>query len=249
MVIRIENSLLKSFGVYAIKTRDHRYIYIGSSANKKGMGRRFCEHRCALRKNIHGNPILQNLYNKYGSDYFIVELLEHSSDPTAVQKLEEMYIKKFLNNCQPKCINLSMYTGKGSNWLTGKEKHYIAEAMKRRQDKITPIKQAIRNLHHKQTLTKMTVAAKKQWINSRVSTFKQTRTTHKSYRPIHLQITDLNKNVQSVSFQTEEEFFKRTRLETTTLVKLKQTQKHIIKRILPLTKHNYPVGTILELVK
>lgn len=60
-------------GVYQIKNIVNNKIYIGSTRNFK---KRYHEHSHLLRKGIHQNRYLQNAYNKYGEDNFIIELIE-----------------------------------------------------------------------------------------------------------------------------------------------------------------------------
>jgi len=60
-------------GVYKITNQVNGKIYIGSSKNIKGRWRR---HKSALRNDKHGNPHLQNAFNKYGSDNFEFAIVE-----------------------------------------------------------------------------------------------------------------------------------------------------------------------------
>ena len=61
-------------GIYLI-TINYK-IYIGSSNN---IYKRRASHLYRLRKNTHNNPILQNLFNKYGENLFTFSILENCS--------------------------------------------------------------------------------------------------------------------------------------------------------------------------
>lgn len=67
------SSLPRTSGIYKITCIANGKIYIGSSINIK---RRWDEHRRHLRSGCHHNSLLQNAYNKYGEDVFIIEVIE-----------------------------------------------------------------------------------------------------------------------------------------------------------------------------
>ena len=46
--------------------------YIGCA---KDFNRRMAEHRCNVKRNKHGSPGVQDIYNKYGLDNWIYEIL------------------------------------------------------------------------------------------------------------------------------------------------------------------------------
>jgi len=62
-------------GVYQIRNTTNEKIYIGSSAGRDGLPRRWIDHRKELRGSYHKNQYLQNAWNKYGEDTFIFEIL------------------------------------------------------------------------------------------------------------------------------------------------------------------------------
>lgn len=67
-----------TIGIYRIDGPNSK-VYIGSSTH---IGNRWRKHRSQLNKNQHGNPKLQNAWNKYGKDAFkfsIVEIIEDAS--------------------------------------------------------------------------------------------------------------------------------------------------------------------------
>jgi len=54
-------------GLYTIKNKINGKVYYGSSSN---IPKRWRYHRSDLRRGKHGNPRLQNAWNKYGEDAF-----------------------------------------------------------------------------------------------------------------------------------------------------------------------------------
>lgn len=69
-------------GVYKIIC--NKNFYIGSSKN---IQQRFYKHRRELRKGIHKNEHMQNVYNKYGEESFSLELIEECN-------IVEKYLKE-----------------------------------------------------------------------------------------------------------------------------------------------------------
>lgn len=62
-------------GVYRITNIINNKVYIGSSVN---LYKRIYEHFRELKINKHSNKILQNSFNKYGIENFMVDILESS---------------------------------------------------------------------------------------------------------------------------------------------------------------------------
>jgi len=91
--------LIKSYGLYnknekAIYSITHiptGKIYIGSSVN---VSRRLKEHIQQLNKKLHGNAHLQNYWNKFGHEEFIIEILEWAKNYTYenLLKMEKFWI-------------------------------------------------------------------------------------------------------------------------------------------------------------
>lgn len=67
---------MKIIGIYKITTISNGKIYVGSSLNVRA---RWCQHLYKLRRNIHCNQHLQNVFNKYGEVDLKFELLEQVS--------------------------------------------------------------------------------------------------------------------------------------------------------------------------
>jgi len=78
-------------GIYKINCNDK--FYIGSSKN---IQQRYYKHRTELRKGVHKNEHLQNTYNKYGEEKFIIEIID-------ICNIDEQYLKEqyYLDLLQP----------------------------------------------------------------------------------------------------------------------------------------------------
>jgi len=90
--------IMAASGIYAIQNSLNKRMYIGSSIN---IQKRFEQHKRALKRGDHKNPILQNSWNKYGEERFKFIILE-KTDPKNLIKLEQNYIdiNKNLYNLQ-----------------------------------------------------------------------------------------------------------------------------------------------------
>lgn len=77
-----------SSGIYCIKNTNSNKIYVGSSKN---MYHRLARHKSDLKKQKHGNPILQNSFNKYGEENFEFSVLEYC-DSKDLSLKEQYYI-------------------------------------------------------------------------------------------------------------------------------------------------------------
>lgn len=89
---------LKLNGVYKITVSDKPgKCYIGSTFNARGFIRRWQKHLLDLKKNVHHNKYLQNLYNKYGESSFKFEIVEIIPREEVMRILdrEEYYIKYY----------------------------------------------------------------------------------------------------------------------------------------------------------
>lgn len=64
---------LEFCGIYMLLNTKNGKRYVGSSINIR---KRLWEHRALLRHNKHGNPHLQNAWNKYGENFFEYSVLE-----------------------------------------------------------------------------------------------------------------------------------------------------------------------------
>lgn len=75
-------------GIYKISIVGTNKVYIGESIKVKS---RLKKHMLNLSKQRHSNPILQNIYNKYGKDAFDFEILEYVEyiDDELLKKIEK----------------------------------------------------------------------------------------------------------------------------------------------------------------
>lgn len=80
----------KICGVYKITNTVNGKFYVGSS---KDVEKRWLQHRNDLDANKHGNPYLQNAWNKYGCQNFKFQIIEEC--PLEVQfEREQFYLNK-----------------------------------------------------------------------------------------------------------------------------------------------------------
>jgi group I intron endonuclease len=77
-------------GIYKITAVHNGKFYIGSSADIRV---RWNRHNCDFRKNIHSNKLMQNIYNKYGKDSFVFEIVELIEKQFLIET-EQKYIDK-----------------------------------------------------------------------------------------------------------------------------------------------------------
>lgn len=77
-------------GVYVIRNVHNNRLYVGST--KIGFGERFSEHRSDLNRNRHGNPRLQNSWNKRGEQSFAFFILEVCDNPDDTLMREQFFI-------------------------------------------------------------------------------------------------------------------------------------------------------------
>lgn len=83
---------MKKCGIYKIAIKEN--LYIGSSSN---LYRRFWEHSWKLKNNRHNNQHLQNCFNKYGKEFFKVEILEYCENNILLER-EQFYINLLCPN-------------------------------------------------------------------------------------------------------------------------------------------------------
>ncbi len=88
----------KIIGIYGIRHKLSKLIYVGSSCNIINRWRR---HRWLLRLDKHPNPYLQNAWNKYGEEAFefiILEEIENLENLSIKEKYWMDYYKSYLDN-------------------------------------------------------------------------------------------------------------------------------------------------------
>lgn len=84
-------------GIYEIKNLITNDIYIGSSASKQGILRRWLDHKSLLRNNKHHSIILQKAWNKYKEESFLFSIVETCLPIDCVK-----YEQKYINLLNPK---------------------------------------------------------------------------------------------------------------------------------------------------
>jgi group I intron endonuclease len=92
-----------SAGVYKITCSANCHYYYGSSVNLKS---RFINHINKLRSQKHRNHRLQRVYNKYGEDSLVFEIVEYCS-PELATSHEQKYLDAHAthDNCMNFCKN------------------------------------------------------------------------------------------------------------------------------------------------
>ena len=81
---------LKNEGVYVIQNTFTQESYIGSSKN---IGARISKHMSLLKHDNHSNSIIQESYNKYGSENFTSGVLEYVTKDLEIR--EQFYIDTY----------------------------------------------------------------------------------------------------------------------------------------------------------
>lgn len=84
----IKTTLRNKIGIYKILNTQNNKFYIGSSIN---LYHRLHQHLSKLRSNSHTNSKLQNSWNKYKEENFIIEIMEEC-DKDIVREKEINYI-------------------------------------------------------------------------------------------------------------------------------------------------------------
>lgn len=96
----VQSKLKKSSGIYLISCSETDKVYIGETVN---LSQRIQKHFSCLRHKTHSNPILQNIFNKYGEETFSVQVLEYLD---TTNELELKTVEKQWQDKYPTCISL-----------------------------------------------------------------------------------------------------------------------------------------------
>jgi group I intron endonuclease len=109
-------------GVYKISNLLSDRYYIGYSKN---INKRFCVHRCKLKKSCHDNIFLQRAYNLDGEDKFIYEIIHRCNTEKEAKEIELQYLTDL--SIRDTLYNLN-YNNSGGDLMTHHpEKELIRE--------------------------------------------------------------------------------------------------------------------------
>lgn len=81
-------------GLYAIVNTTNNMAYVGSSVDIK---RRTKEHKTDLTKNKHHCQYLQNSWNKYGKDVFVIRQIATAKNLKEARELEQAFLECFID--------------------------------------------------------------------------------------------------------------------------------------------------------
>ena len=101
--------------IYKIEVKN--YVYIGSTAI---FSKRKYEHFWKLKKNIHPNQILQNIFNKYGEKEFIFSIVEEIEINKLIET-EQKYIDLYRDNNNFRLINILTTAGSSLGYVCTEE--------------------------------------------------------------------------------------------------------------------------------
>ena len=101
--------------IYKIVVKN--YIYIGSTTI---FSKRKYEHFWKLKKNIHPNQILQNVFNKYGEKEFVFSIVEEIEIDKLIET-EQKYIDLYRNNDNFRLINILTIAGSSLGYVCSEE--------------------------------------------------------------------------------------------------------------------------------
>ena len=128
----------KLVGIYKITNKNNGKFYIGSSNN---IIRRWRKHKRLLNNQKHPNIILQNSWNKHGSNNFIFEVIEILFDINNLISREQYYLDNLLP-FENVGYNICKIAGGGDTLTNNPKKDVIkkqiSESMKKMWAKKTP---------------------------------------------------------------------------------------------------------------
>lgn len=109
---------MKQSGIYRIKNLINNRFYIGSSINIR---KRLNRHQWELNKNIHYNKYLQNDWNKFGKENFILEQIE-ICDKENCFEIEQKYLNLYFDY-QKQCYNINLQVDGPKGKVYSKKRH------------------------------------------------------------------------------------------------------------------------------
>ena len=109
----------KVCGIYEVVCLANDKIYVGSS---KDIYFRFRRHIMFLRNNKHINQHLQNAFNKYGRDSFVLRIIETCEIEDLIER-ENFWIHK--TNCLNKSVGFNKRDGASGGTTISGDAHYL----------------------------------------------------------------------------------------------------------------------------
>lgn len=149
-------SVYKKCGIYGIRNKLNNKIYIGKTI--VNFGDRWDCHRSQLRGNYHGNPHLQNAWNKYGEENFEFVIIEECDNEITLEELNKLEIK-YIKEAKETGLCYNISDGGDDGQLAGK---HLSEETKRKIGEANRINMTGRKASEK-TKAKMAVSQKKRW--------------------------------------------------------------------------------------
>jgi len=212
-------------GIYKIFCSDTGEFYIGCAYGDKGVWGRYLQHKNLLVKRAHYNSKLQSLFDIYGESQIQFIVLFTIKDKTNISASQEKVVSENLSSF--KCIN--PYKGG-------------------RADRLSKEYWVLRNYVHSNTLANTPDNIKKQRLIAHSNAYKNNRKEHRNYKPININIKCPGKSATKKQYESESEFFEKTKFEQSILLKLKREGVHAVKRRTTATRHNFAVGTVITLI-
>lgn len=99
-----------SVGIYVIENLTNGHFYIGQA---DGLRRRFNEHSSLLERGKHDNTHLQRAYQKYGSEGFVMFMMQ-SCPEADLNRIEQEWVDLFWDGCKT-CYNIKVVANKPPN--------------------------------------------------------------------------------------------------------------------------------------
>ena len=99
-----------SVGIYIIENLMNGHFYIGQA---NGLQRRFNEHSSLLHRNKHDNTHLQRAFNKYGSEAFVMFMMQPCSEAD-LDRVEQEWVDLFWDGGTT-CYNMKTVANKPPN--------------------------------------------------------------------------------------------------------------------------------------
>ncbi len=104
----------KISGIYRIVCVKNGRYYYGSSKN---IYKRWNDHKSGLRRGNHTNPVMQNIWNKWGEITFHIELIEEAVEDK-LREVEQTYLDDHVGNSN--CMNILSSATEPPNYWSGK---------------------------------------------------------------------------------------------------------------------------------